>query len=369
MKEKVFNLKNDIIFKAFFSRRGNEEFLIDFLNALLGIEILKIDVKEEVNLEQLSKDEKGGRLDLQAKLNDGIIANIELQMDDFNNMEIRTTFYASKIMSREVRRGTDYQNIEKIIMISILGYNMFKEFSDEYIHKTAIVLDKHRDYNVIDSIEWWFIELPKFRKINPDMSKKINQWIAFIDDEDKELIKMAEKNNKVLKKARKEITYLTGDDEVRRLAELREKWDMEFNASMQNAHKLGEKIGTEIGMKKGEKLGLEKGEKLGLEKGEKLGLEKGEKLGLEKGEKLGLEKGEKLGLEKGEKLGIEKGEKLGLEKGEKLGLEKGKSIGLKEEKIKIAKKMLKKGNSIEDIIEITELSKKEIEEIRKHLMK
>ncbi len=323
MENKIYNLKNDIIFKAFFSRKGNEEFLIDFLNALLGIEIVKIDIKEEVNLEQLSKDEKGGRLDLQAKLNDGIIANIELQMKDFHNMEIRTTLYASKLMSREVRRGTDYQNIEKIIMISILGYNMFTEFKDEYIHKTAIVLDKHRDYNVMDSIEWWFIELPKFRKINPDMSKKINQWIAFIDDEDKELIEMAEKNNKVLKKARKEITYLTGDDEVRRLAELREKWDIEFNASMQNAKKLGEKLGTEIGIKKGEKLGLEKGEKLGLEKGEKLGLEKGEKLG--------------------------------------------KSIGLKEEKIRIAKKMIKKGNSLEDIIDITELSKKEIEEIKKDI--
>ena len=37
-------------------------------------------MKEEVNIEQLSVDEKGGRLDLQAKLNDGIIVNIELQM-------------------------------------------------------------------------------------------------------------------------------------------------------------------------------------------------------------------------------------------------------------------------------------------------
>ena len=223
MGNNIYNLKNDIIFKAFFSRKGNEEFLI--------------------------------------------------------------------------RKGTDYQDIEKIIMISILGYNMFEEFKDEYIHKTAIVLDKHRDYNVMDSIEWWFIELPKFRKINPDMSKKINQWIAFIDDEDKELIEMAEKNNKVLKKARKEITYLTGDDEVRRLAELREKWDLEFNASMQNAKKIGEKLGTEIGMKKGEKLG--------------------------------------------------------------------KSLGLKEEKIRIAKKMIEKGNSLEDIIDITELIKEEIEEIKK----
>ena len=31
-KEKKYNLKNDVIFQTFFSRKGNEEFLIDFLN-------------------------------------------------------------------------------------------------------------------------------------------------------------------------------------------------------------------------------------------------------------------------------------------------------------------------------------------------
>lgn len=38
---KKLNLKNDIVFKAFFSRKGNEEFLIDFLEALLKINIKK----------------------------------------------------------------------------------------------------------------------------------------------------------------------------------------------------------------------------------------------------------------------------------------------------------------------------------------
>ena len=82
--EKVYNLKNDIIFKAFFSRKGNEEYLKDFLGALLGIEIETIKIKEEVSLEQLSTVEKGGRLDLQATLNERQIVNIELQFkNDF----------------------------------------------------------------------------------------------------------------------------------------------------------------------------------------------------------------------------------------------------------------------------------------------
>lgn len=70
-KEKTYNLKNDIIFQAFFERKGNEQFLIDFLNALLKMNIKNIQIREEVNLERLSKEEKCGRLDLQAKLEDG----------------------------------------------------------------------------------------------------------------------------------------------------------------------------------------------------------------------------------------------------------------------------------------------------------
>lgn len=62
--KKILNLKNDIIFQAFFSRKGNEKYLIDFLNALLKMDIKSIEIREEVNLEKLSKEEKGGRLDL-----------------------------------------------------------------------------------------------------------------------------------------------------------------------------------------------------------------------------------------------------------------------------------------------------------------
>ena len=119
-RQKIYNLKNDIIFKAFFGRKGNEEFLIDFLEALLHIKIDNIIIKEEVDLEKLNPQEKGGRLDLQAKLNDGIIVNIELQIENKYNIEKRTMFYSSKVISMETERGTDYKYINQVIMINIL---------------------------------------------------------------------------------------------------------------------------------------------------------------------------------------------------------------------------------------------------------
>ena len=54
---------------------------------------------------------------------------------------------------------------------------------------------------------------------------------------------MAEKKNKTLEKARKEMTYLTGDEEIRRIAELREKWEMDWNSSMDYSKREGIKEG------------------------------------------------------------------------------------------------------------------------------
>ena len=247
------NLKNDIIFKTFFSRKGNEEFLIDFLKALLKIEIKSITIQEEVNLEKLATQEKGGRLDLQAELNNGVIVNIELQIKNKHNIEERTTFYSSKVVSRNLQRGKDYKEIKQVIMINILDYEMLG--FDEYISKTVIVLDKHREYEVLKGIKWYFIELPKFRKINPNMNEKINQWLAFIDDYDRGKVEVAEKKNKTIEKARIEMNYLTGDAEVQRLAELREKWDMDYTSGINHARKEGKaesqkQIATEMLKKK-----------------------------------------------------------------------------------------------------------------------
>ena len=114
---------------------------------------------------------------------------------------------------------------------------------EEYISETAIVLDKHREYEVLKGIKWYFIELPKFRKMHPDMNDKVNQWLAFIDDYDKGMIKMAEEKNPTLKKARGEMEYLTGDEAVKRLAFLREKWEMDRVSDINHAKREGKAEG------------------------------------------------------------------------------------------------------------------------------
>ena len=65
---------------------------------------------------------------------------------------------------------------------------------------------------------------------------------------------MAEEKNKTLEKARVEMNYLTGDEEVRRLAELREKWEMDYNSGIGHARREG----IREGITKGETIGERK---------------------------------------------------------------------------------------------------------------
>ena len=76
-----------------------------------------------------------------------------------------------------------------------------------------------------------------------------NQWLAFIDDYDRGLVKMAEEKNKTIEKAKVEFEYLTGNDAIRRLEELKEKWEMDWNSNMNYVKKEARKEGLKTGEK------------------------------------------------------------------------------------------------------------------------
>ena len=73
---------------------------------------------------------------------------------------------------------------------------------------------------------------------------------------------------------------------------------------------------------------------------------------------------EAAGYDKGLKVGHSEGLKEGLEKGQKQGIEKGIEQGKKENNLSIAKKMLEEKIPLETIIKITNLSKEDIENLK-----
>lgn len=114
------------------------------------------------------------------------------------------------------------------------------------------VANEHREYEINNVEKYIYIELEKFRKQNPDMKNKLNQWIAFIDRERGDLLEMAKKENKEIKEAEERYNVLTGDAELKRLAEVRLLSQLEGASVKKVAREEGREEGRKEGRKEGQ---------------------------------------------------------------------------------------------------------------------
>ena len=165
-----------------------------------------------------------------------------------------------------MKAGEGYKNLKPVIIIAILDYEFIE--LPEYVTETVRVAAEHRGYELNNSVKYYYIELSKFRKQNPDMTNPLNQWLCFLDMERGDLLEMASKENKNVKKAMENYEVLTGDAEVKRLAEIRLMSKLEEKSALLTARDEGIKKGKEEGRKE-EKLEIAKNllkEKIPIEK-------------------------------------------------------------------------------------------------------
>ena len=94
-----------------------------------------------------------------------------------------------------------------------------------------------------NDVKYYYIELEKFRKQNPDMTKQINHWLLFLDMERRELLEMACEKNEKVRRAVENYEVLTGDEEVKRLAEIRLMAKLEEKSALDCAKEEGKEVG------------------------------------------------------------------------------------------------------------------------------
>ena len=156
-KEKVYmGPKNNFIFKKLFTYEGKESMLMDFLSAVLKEKITNIKfVKSEDELLGDYFNSKTFRLDIKVTLGDGRIIDVEMQKEEKQNIEKRLSRYAGRIISEQMKKGDQYDNLGDVIVICILNYN----FNDlpEYHTETITVAKNHRDYELANNIKYHFI--------------------------------------------------------------------------------------------------------------------------------------------------------------------------------------------------------------------
>ena len=265
---RLFDPKEDFVFKALFGTEENKELLISLLNAILkGKPYIKDLSLNNTELTKILEPNKSSRLDILATSDDGIKFNIEMQCRKTKNLPSRTLFYTSKLYTKDLKENEDY-NKTKVISIWLFGENVTDRKSA--INEAFVTFQPtdNDPYEILsDSIRIIYLELYKYVINNKNIDDKLTKWIDFLTNPiilDKNTIE-----DKDIEKARKTLEYISTNDNERTILDAIQKSRNDFYNDMTAAREEGLEEGIEIGKIEGLKEGLDKGLKEGEKKGEK----------------------------------------------------------------------------------------------------
>ena len=326
-------IRFDWAIKRLLRQKANFDVLDGFLTVFLNQKVKVIEILESESNQQDSTD-KFNRVDIKAKDEKGDIIIVEVQ----NTTELyyleRILYGVAKAITEHINLGNSYKEVKKIYSISILYFDLGKGSDYLYVGQNNFIGVHTKDQLQVNAKEKGTIVkkspsdifpeyiLVRVNEFNKVAVTPLEEWIDYL------------KNGEIrpdtqapgLQEARKKLQYYSMND-ADRLA-----YDKHIDSVM---------IQNDV---------LESARDEGLAQGMAQGIEKG------------MAQGMAQGIEKGIAQGIDKGMAQGIEKGMAQGIEKGMAQGALREKLFLAKKLLDKGLSLQEVSELTNLPVDELQE-------
>ena len=249
---KLLEPKLDVVFHALF-REDNKDLLGALTSGILKeeVKIKTTDKNRYVDIDEAN--DKLGVMDLRAELENGAHCIIEIQLKHCENEPERILYYWADAYSRQIKRGDRFGKLEKTISIAILDHELEELRGMEEIGVKWQIRDEITGKRILtDRLELIIIELPKARrmyKTNPNNT--ICQWMLFLDNPNQKEVVQIMKENKDINKAIDELEQVSGNEKLRRIAELKEKYIRDEQASIAYAQNEGYRQGEEKGKAKG----------------------------------------------------------------------------------------------------------------------
>ena len=218
-KKSILQPKNDVVFKALFSR-GKLRITQAMLEAILKMKIDKLEIDKSTDLLNENADDKNGRLDLRAIINGNTECDIEVQLLSNDNIAERFVYYWAKMYAANLKIGDTYSDLRKTISIIILDDDFKLTKNLERPQTTWRIRESEATHLVLtDYFEIIIIEIPKVVKAYQKTPKdEVLQWMLFLDNPEKEEVARIMEENKDIKEAKEELERISQDDILRRKA-------------------------------------------------------------------------------------------------------------------------------------------------------
>ena len=236
-EEEVYKL-SDLFARYLLGKNGNEDLLTDLVNSTLrefnfeevkDLEIIDPSPKAGFSL-NLSKniELKESIIDIKAKTKNNETVIIEFQLCGNIDFLKRIFYYISKNVVNEVKEGENYNNVQKIISINLLDFNL--KFGDKGKAHRCFKLIDTKDLNIsLDLIQIHILEVKRFIEIIKNSTKeelkknRLLSWMKFFTSDNLELIEEELKEeNQIMSKVIEEYRKFTSDDKMMRAYAARE---------------------------------------------------------------------------------------------------------------------------------------------------
>lgn len=180
-----------------------QERLNELLSLLLGVQVKIIKVLPNDN-SRIADESSLLVMDIVVELEDGSIANVEIQKIGYAFPGQRSACYSAdlllrqyKAVRRQMTRDTfSYKEIKNVYTIVLFEKSSkeFRDFPDDYIHKFKQKSDTGLELDLLQRFVFVSLDIHKKRHQNKDIENKLDAWLVFLEsDEPEDIIQLITK--------------------------------------------------------------------------------------------------------------------------------------------------------------------------------
>ncbi len=253
--------KTNFGFKKIFGSDQSKDILISMLNGFLYAGEPTITDLEILDPYQGPKvwGGKDTYLDVKARLKDGTLVIIEMQVLNLAGFEKRILYNAAKGYVLQLDAGESYTGLLPVIALTITDFVLFNDLERPISRFKLKECETLLDYPMND-IELVFVELPKFSRSPDEVETLTEQWMAFFQHA-RSLHEVPERMSGVpaLRHAFDIANQVILSAEELEVVEKQEAFIQDTQKTIRESRQEGREEGREEGRQEGIQQGIEQG--------------------------------------------------------------------------------------------------------------
>ena len=259
MNKKPFNALNDCFVRYFFTDKGGEKVLLDFINAVMISADMKtfkaVEILNPFNLKRNYKD-KETIVDVKCITKNGTVVIIEVQLSGNSRFPERILYYWSTNYSKLLKKGEEYEDLTPVISINLLNFNLDKV--NKNVHSCYMIYDTKNKNLLTDHLQIHIIELKKFKFKDNDLKKDLNYWLGFFTTKNmEEYMSEIVKEKPIMEEAHKRYNNFIRSRLMMSEYEKKEIYQYDKQITLEEKRREGIKEGIKKGKLEGIKTGEE----------------------------------------------------------------------------------------------------------------